>query len=63
MWNLVSIHSGMVFVSEKHRCMVCAKPIIGSKIVLDAPDGIQYDVGRGESCFGLFGDCVSVSAR
>jgi hypothetical protein len=29
----------MVFVSVWDRCTVCAKQIIGSKIILDTPDG------------------------
>jgi hypothetical protein len=28
-----------VLVSMQDRCMVCAKLIVGSKIILDAPDG------------------------
>ena len=44
-------------------CTVCAEHTIGSEIVFDAPDGILGDVGRVESCFGLFGDRGSVGAR
>jgi hypothetical protein len=39
MWNLVSVHSMTVLVSEQDRCTVCAKRIIGLEIILDAPDG------------------------
>ena len=39
---------------------VCAERIIGLENVLDAPDGILGDMGHPESCFGLFGDGVSV---
>jgi hypothetical protein len=39
MWNLVSVHSETVLVSMQDRCMVCAKHIIGSEIILEAPDG------------------------
>ena len=35
-----SFHLGTVLVSVQDRCMVCARCTIGSKIVLDAPDGI-----------------------
>jgi hypothetical protein len=28
-----------MFVLVQDRCMVCAKPTIGSGIILDAPDG------------------------
>ena len=34
-----SVHLEMVLVLVQDRCMVCAKCIIGSDIVLDAPDG------------------------
>ena len=30
---------GVVLVLVQHRCMVCAKCIIGLEIVLDTPDG------------------------
>jgi hypothetical protein len=38
MWNLVSIHLETVVLSVQDRCTACAKPTIGTKIVLDAPD-------------------------
>jgi hypothetical protein len=37
--NLVSVHLKMVLVSVQDSCMVCAERTIGSKIILDAPDG------------------------
>jgi hypothetical protein len=40
MWNLVSVHLKIVLVSEQDRCLVCIKRIIGSEVVLDAPDGM-----------------------
>ena len=49
------------------RCKIGARfePNVpyGHKIVLDAPDGILGFVGHVESCFGPFGDSVSVGAR
>ena len=33
------VRLGTVLVSVQDRCMVCAKCIIGSEIVLDAPNG------------------------
>jgi hypothetical protein len=39
MLNLVSIHLEIVLVSVQDRCTVCAERTIGSKIILDAPDG------------------------
>jgi hypothetical protein len=47
MWNLVLVHLEIVSVSFQYRCTVCAKDTIGSKIVLDAPDGTPR--GRGSS--------------
>jgi hypothetical protein len=38
-WKLVSVHLVVVLVSVQEWCMICAKHIIGSKIVLDALDG------------------------
>ena len=43
MWNLVSVHLETVLVSEQDRCTVCDKHTIGSKIILDAPDGTPRD--------------------
>jgi hypothetical protein len=39
MWNLVSVYLETVSVSVQDRCIVCAKRIMGSEVVLDAPDG------------------------
>jgi hypothetical protein len=39
LWNLVLLRLETVLVSMHDRCRVCAKQTIGSKIVLDAPDG------------------------
>jgi hypothetical protein len=39
MWNLVSIHVVIVVVLVQVTCTVFAKRTIGTKIVLDAPDG------------------------
>jgi hypothetical protein len=41
--------------------MICAERTTGSKIILDAPDGTPKQCGHVESCFGLFGDSVSVA--
>ena len=63
MWNLVLVHSEMGLASVQDRCTVCTNYTIGSKNVLDAPNGILGYVGPVESCFGPFGDGVSVGAR
>jgi hypothetical protein len=52
MWNLVSVRSEMVLVSEQDRGLVCAKRTIGSEISLDTLD----DEDQVEAHFGLFGD-------
>ena len=49
-WKLISVHFDIVVISmqdvggdsvnlDARQCMVCAKCIIGSEIILDAPDG------------------------
>jgi hypothetical protein len=45
------------------RCIVYAECTIGLEIVLHAPDGTPKYVGHGESCFGPFGNGVSVGTR
>jgi hypothetical protein len=37
-WNLVSDYSEIELVSVQYRCTVFTEHIIGSEIVLDAPD-------------------------
>ena len=63
MWKLVFFHLEIVLMLTQDRCMVCAERTIGSGIILDAPDGTPRCVGHVESCFGPFGDGVSVGAR
>ena len=62
-WKLVSVCLEIVLMMSQDRCTICVEHIIGSKIVLDAPNGILGDVGHVESHFFLFGDSVSVGAR
>ena len=42
------------------RCTACVERIIGSKIVLDAPDGTPRWRGSSGICFFPFGDSESV---
>jgi hypothetical protein len=63
MWNLISVYLVIVLVSVQDRCMVCAKRTIASEILSDAPDATSRGHGHVKSCFGLFGDSVSVGAR
>jgi hypothetical protein len=62
-WKLNSVCLETVLILAQDRCTVCAECTTGSKIILDAPDGILGHVGHVESCFGPFEDGVSVSAR
>ena len=62
-WKLVLVRLEIVLMLTQDRCTVCIKRIIGSIIILDAPDKLLGDVGHVESCFFLFGDSVSVDAR
>ena len=36
---VISVNLEIVLILTQHRCPVCAERTIGSKIVLDAPDG------------------------
>jgi hypothetical protein len=38
-WKLNLVHLEIVLILNQDRCMVCAKRTIGSKIILDTPDG------------------------
>ena len=38
-WRLISVCLEIVLTSTQDTCTVCAKCIIGSEIILDAPDG------------------------
>jgi hypothetical protein len=42
MWNLVLVCSETVLVSVQDRSTVCAERMIGSGIVLDAPNGSAW---------------------
>ena len=55
--------SDIVLIMMQDRCTVCVERIIGSEIILDAPDRLLGDVGHVESLFFPFGDSVSVGAR
>jgi hypothetical protein len=59
MWNLVLVSLEIVFVLVQDRCTVCAECTTGSQIILK----LLGDVGHVESCFGPFGESVSVGAR
>ena len=62
MWNLILVHLEIALVSMHDRCTVCAKRTIGSKIILDAPDGTPRDEAQVEARFGLFGDSANLDS-
>ena len=41
-WKLVSVCLEMVLISMQVRCMVYVERTIGSKIILDTPDGTPW---------------------
>jgi hypothetical protein len=51
MWNLVLVHLEREFVSVRYVCTVCAEHIIGSEIILDAPDDTPRSRGSSGSLF------------
>ena len=55
--------SDIVLIVTQDRCTVCVERIIGSEIILDAPDRLLGDMGHVESLFFPFGDNIRVSAR
>jgi hypothetical protein len=62
MWNLVSVHLETVSMSLQYRCTVCAEHTLGSKTVLDAPDGTPRDEAQVEAHFNPFADSASLDA-
>ena len=62
MWNLASFYLETVLVLVQDSCLVCARCTIGSKIILDAPDGTTGDEAQVEARFGPFGDSANLDA-
>jgi hypothetical protein len=62
MWNLFSVLLERVLALVHDRCTVCVKCTIGSKFVLDAPDGTPRCEAQIEARFGPFEDSVSFIA-
>jgi hypothetical protein len=62
-WKFISFHSDIMLIFMQYRCMVCAEHTIGRKSFWTHLMELLGDKGPGESCFGLFGDSVSVHAR
>jgi hypothetical protein len=63
LWYLVLVHLEMVLVLELDRCTVCAKHIIGSEIILDAPMVLLGDDAHVKARFSLFGDSANLDTR
>jgi alkylhydroperoxidase family enzyme len=59
----VSVHLEIVLISAQNRCTVCAKRTTDMEINLGHPTVLLRDVGQVESCVGLLGDSVNLSAR
>jgi hypothetical protein len=38
-WKLILVRLEIVLILTQNRCIVYAEPTIGSKIILDTPDG------------------------
>jgi hypothetical protein len=53
----------MLLVLVQDMCMVCAKRTIGSKIILDTPDGTIRFEAQLESRFDPFEDGANIEAR
>ena len=60
--KLVFVRLGIVLVSTRDRCMVCAERTIGSEIILAAPDDTPRDEGQVKAHFSPFGDSVNLNA-
>ena len=60
---LVLVRLKIVLILTQDRCTVCAECSLGSKIVLDAPDGNPRCRGSCGISFGPFGDGVNVHVR
>jgi hypothetical protein len=45
LWNLISVCLDIVLLLSQDRCTVCTKSTIGSKIILDAPNGTPRWLG------------------
>ena len=58
-----SVRLDIVLVLVQDMCTVCAKRTIGSESFWTHPMVLLGDEAQVESCFGPFGESVSISAR
>ena len=63
LWNPVSDHLEIVFVSVQDRCTVCANRTIGLDIIFNAPTVLLGDEAQVETRFSPFGDSANLDAR
>jgi hypothetical protein len=61
--KLLSVRLEIVQMLMQDRCTICAKRIIGSKIILMHPMELLGDMGHLEACFSPLGGGVTVGAR
>ena len=62
-WKLVPVHLEIVLILNQDRYTVCAEHTTAQKSFWTHPMELLVDTGHVESCFGPFGDGVSVGAR
>jgi hypothetical protein len=62
-WKLVLFYLGIVLILTQDRCTVCGESTIGSKIILDTPDGTPRFEVQLEARFSLFEDSANIDAR
>jgi hypothetical protein len=62
-WKFVRVYLEIVLILTQQRYTICAKHTIDLEIIWTHPIEVLGDVGHMESCFGPFGDSVSVHAR
>ena len=62
-WKLISVRSEIGLILTQDSCTLCAERTKARKLFWMHPMELLVDVGHVESCFGPFGDSVSVGAR
>jgi hypothetical protein len=62
-WKLDSFYLDLVLMLMQDRCTVCVERTKAQKSFWTHPMILLGDLGLVESCFSLFEDSVSVSAR
>jgi hypothetical protein len=63
MWNLVFVHLEIVLVSVQDWSTVYAKCTIGTKTILDAPNGTPRFEAQVKDHFSPFGDSSNLDTR